>query len=87
VAIGLKLAGLSLVPGCASPPVTITFLSGVQLIVTGMVGEYVARICDEARARPLYLVREMRGFGEENGRIMWPAISERNGHRTPRTRP
>jgi polyisoprenyl-phosphate glycosyltransferase len=87
VAIGLKLAGLSLVPGYASLLVTVTFLSGVQLIVTGMVGQYVARIYDEARARPLYLVREMRGFGEENGRILWPAIGERNGQHTPRTRP
>jgi polyisoprenyl-phosphate glycosyltransferase len=87
VAIGLKLAGLSLVPGYASLLVTVTFLSGVQLIVTGMVGQYVARIYDEARARPLYLVREVRGFGEENGRIMWPAIGERNGHPTPRIRP
>jgi polyisoprenyl-phosphate glycosyltransferase len=87
VAIGLKLAGLSLVPGYASLLVTVTFLSGVQLIVTGMVGQYVARIYDEARARPLYLVREVRGFGDENGRIMWPAIGERNGHPTPRIRP
>jgi polyisoprenyl-phosphate glycosyltransferase len=87
VAIALKLAGTSLVPGYASLLVTVTFLSGVQLIVTGMVGQYVARIYDEARARPLYLVREMRGFGEGNGRIMWPAIGERNGHHAPRTRP
>jgi len=87
VAIALKLAGLSLVPGYASLLVTITFLSGIQLIVMGMVGQYVARIYDEARARPLYLVREMRGFGEENGQMTWPAIGERNGHRSPMTRP
>ncbi len=62
VAIAMKLAGLSLVPGYASLLVTITFLSGVQLIVIGMVGQYVARIYDEVRARPLYLVREARGF-------------------------
>lgn len=87
VAIGLKLAGSSLVPGYASLLVTITFLSGIQLIVMGMVGQYVARIYDEARARPLYLVREMRGFGEENGRMTWPAMEERNGHRSRLTRP
>jgi dolichol-phosphate mannosyltransferase len=87
VAIGLKLAGSSLVPGYASLLVTITFLSGIQLIVMGMVGQYVARIYDEARARPLYLVREMRGFGEENGRMTWPANGERNDHRSRLTRP
>jgi glycosyltransferase involved in cell wall biosynthesis len=62
LAIALKLAGLHYVPGYASLLVTITFLSGIQLIVVGMVGQYVARIYDEARARPLYLVREARGL-------------------------
>jgi glycosyltransferase involved in cell wall biosynthesis len=63
VLIILKLAGLPFTPGYASVLVTITFLSGVQLIVIGMVGQYVARIYDEARARPLYLVQDARGFG------------------------
>jgi dolichol-phosphate mannosyltransferase len=62
VAISLKLAGLPLVPGYASLLVTVAFLSGVQLMVMGMVGQYVARVYDETRARPLYLVREARGF-------------------------
>ena len=62
VAIALKLAGLPYVPGYASLLVTIAFLSGVQLMVMGMVGQYVARVYDETRARPLYLVREARGF-------------------------
>jgi polyisoprenyl-phosphate glycosyltransferase len=74
VAIALKLAGLPYVPGYASLLVTITFLSGVQLIMIGMVGQYVARIYDETRHRPLYLVREMHGFttlGDGNGRARW----------------
>ena len=62
VAIALKLAGLPYVPGYASLLVTIAFLSGVQLMVMGMVGQYVARVYDETRARPLYLVREAHGF-------------------------
>ena len=62
VAISLKLAGLPLVPGYASLLVTVAFLSGVQLMVMGMVGQYVARVYDETRGRPLYLVREARGF-------------------------
>jgi polyisoprenyl-phosphate glycosyltransferase len=61
-AIALKLAGLPYVPGYASLLVTIAFLSGVQLMVMGMVGQYVARVYDETRGRPLYLVREARGF-------------------------
>jgi dolichol-phosphate mannosyltransferase len=62
VAIALKLAGLPYVPGYASLLVTIAFLSGVQLMVMGMVGQYVARVYDETRGRPLYLVREAQGF-------------------------
>ena len=62
VAIAMKLAGLALVPGYASLLVTITFLSGVQLTVIGIMGQYVARIYDETRARPLYLVRDSRGL-------------------------
>lgn len=63
VLVALKLAGAHLAPGYASVLVTITFVGGVQLVVTGMVGQYVARVYDETRARPLYLVREARGFG------------------------
>ena len=62
VAIALKLAGLPYVPGYASLLVTITFLSGIQLIVIGIIGLYLARVYDETRGRPLYLVRETRGF-------------------------
>jgi len=79
VLIAMKLAGVSLVSGYASLLVTITFLSGVQLIVIGMVGQYVARIYDEARARPLYLVREARGFGQDSQppeASLWPAASQ-----------
>ena len=62
VAISLKLAGVALVPGYASLLFAITFLSGIQLAVMGMVGLYVGRIYDEARARPLYVVREPHGL-------------------------
>ncbi len=78
VAIALKLAGLPYVPGYASLLVTITFLSGVQLIVVGMVGQYVARIYDEVRARPLYLVREAHGFGDrgqDDSQVTSPPLS------------
>ena len=67
VAISLKLAGQPLVPGYASLLFAITFLSGIQLIVMGMVGLYVGRIYDESRGRPLYLVRETHGFGGHAG--------------------
>jgi polyisoprenyl-phosphate glycosyltransferase len=62
VAIAMKIAGMHIVPGYTSLLVAITFLSGIQLAVMGMVGQYVARVYDEARNRPLYLIREARGF-------------------------
>jgi len=79
VVLALKLAGVANTPGYASLLVTITFLSGVQLTVIGMVGQYVARIYDEARARPLYLVRDARGFTTPRppapDTTLWPAVS------------
>jgi dolichol-phosphate mannosyltransferase len=82
VAIALKLAGESLVPGYASLLFAVTFFSGIQLIVMGMVGLYVGRIYDEARGRPLYVVRETYGFDNTDGHIIWePAgASSRNSH-------
>jgi polyisoprenyl-phosphate glycosyltransferase len=79
IAISVKLAGLSIVPGYTSLLVAITFLSGVQLTVLGMVGQYVARIYDEARARPLYLVRDARGFTagtRHDDDSVWPSVSQ-----------
>jgi len=61
-AIGLKLAGVYTVPGWTSIIVTVAFLGGVQLLVLGVIGEYIARIQDEVRQRPLYVTREMYGI-------------------------
>jgi dolichol-phosphate mannosyltransferase len=80
LAVALKLAGLPYVPGYASLLVTITFLSGVQLIVIGVIGLYLARVYDEVRGRPLYLVREARGFtprGEDRGDAVGPGAHDK----------
>lgn len=82
VAILLKLAGENLVPGYASLLAAITFLSGIQLAVMGMVGLYVGRIYDETRARPLYVVRETYGLNRAEAPAIWePTVTQpRNGH-------
>jgi dolichol-phosphate mannosyltransferase len=64
VAIVVKLAG-SVPPGgqgWASLTVLVTFLAGVQLIVLGMMGLYVARAYEQGKNRPLYLIASAEGL-------------------------
>jgi polyisoprenyl-phosphate glycosyltransferase len=61
-AVVSKLAGLDVVPGWTSVMILVGFVGGVQLIVLGIIGEYVGRISDEVKGRPLYIVRAAHGF-------------------------
>jgi len=51
------------VSGWTTIVVGLMFLSGVQLVSLGVVGEYVGRIFEEVKGRPLYLVQRERGTG------------------------
>jgi dolichol-phosphate mannosyltransferase len=62
VIVVAKLLGKSTVPGWASLAVINLFFSGVILIILGIMGEYIGRIYDEAKNRPLYVVDRTRGF-------------------------
>lgn len=52
------------VPGYASAMVVTLFLGGIQLIVLGVIGEYLGRVYQEAKQRPLYVIESAIGFGE-----------------------
>lgn len=72
--LGFMLAALSLIGiliaailriftgaivGQASTLTLVLFLGGIQLIFLGIIGEYLGRIYDEVRARPLYIVHDV----------------------------
>jgi dolichol-phosphate mannosyltransferase len=48
-------------PGFATLIVALFFLSGIQLITMGVIGEYIGRIFEEVKQRPLYVVRDIVG--------------------------
>ncbi len=58
VIIILRLLGQELF-GQATTLISTCFLGGVQLIFLGIIGEYLGRIYDEVRNRPLYVTREI----------------------------
>jgi glycosyltransferase involved in cell wall biosynthesis len=58
VVVAMRLAGNQAFFGQATTLIAVLFLGGVQLISLGILGEYVGRLYDEAKGRPLYIVRE-----------------------------
>ena len=54
--------GINLTPGLSTTVLVMTFFSGVQLLSLGLIGEYVSRIYDEVKRRPMYIVQDRVNF-------------------------
>jgi len=70
-ALGLIIVTLAVgrdVPGYASLMVTLLFMSGIQLLVLGIIGEYLGRLYEEVKGRPRYLIKNRVGFSKKGER-------------------
>ena len=64
VAIGFRIAG-EFVPGITTVLLVVLLLGGIQLITVGIIGEYLGRVYDEVKQRPLYLVKSRLNDDDE----------------------
>jgi dolichol-phosphate mannosyltransferase len=65
VLLYLRLVRAFDLPGWTSLMVVVLFLGGIQLLTVGIVGEYIARIYEEVKHRPVYLVARRVGDAEQ----------------------
>lgn len=61
-----NLFGVDLTPGLSTTVLVISFFSGMQLLGLGLIGEYVGRIYDEVKRRPMYIVDRKVNFAEKS---------------------
>jgi len=81
VAIAFKATG-QFVPGITTVLFAVLLLGGIQLITLGIIGEYIARIYEEVKGRPLYVLRDGPAADAEGGvsraaAEAWPSDSGR----------
>ncbi len=53
------------IPGLSTTNILILMLGGIQLIFLGLLGEYLAKIYDEVKQRPLFVIEERLNFDDD----------------------
>jgi len=74
-ALLLRIFTETWVEGWTALMITVLFMGGVQLMSMGMIGEYVGRIYEESKRRPLYIVGERIGFANAAEEMAHPAMT------------
>ena len=78
-AVYQRVVGGDTVRGWASTLVVILLLGGAQLLMIGVVGEYLSRIYDEVKQRPMYVVEQLRGFDSGSDYVITDAPGSTGG--------
>jgi dolichol-phosphate mannosyltransferase len=63
ILVTLRIFDINVVPGFTTPTVLLLFFGGIQLISIGILGEYMGRIYDEVKRRPLFIVGQRYQHG------------------------
>lgn len=67
------------IPGYPSIIITLVFFGGVQLLALGIIGEYLGRMYEAIKARPLYIVEQV--YSQSDGRVTGRTATNTNVHR------
>jgi len=57
-----KIIGINLTPGLTTIVILVSFFSGIHILFLGLLGEYVGRIYDEVKRRPLFIIDKEKNF-------------------------
>ena len=82
----LRIAGIEIVWGNPTLVIILSFFSGIQLLSLGVIGEYVGRIYDEVKRRPLFVVDALEGFERPMAELEETRTSSRERSPTRRAR-
>lgn len=66
------------VEGWTALMIAVLFIGGVQLICVGILGEYIGRIYNEVKNRPLYVVEETEGLNQSKSHPITSTVTDRN---------